>query len=249
MSDLKSFFTVDPVDKLKQEILAMIRTKHDTTPRHLQKELGPSEVGHPCMRKMAYSILDAPRCNPQFDPLPSIIGVATHSWLQTAAEEANKALGRERWLTERRVTVTPGLSGSCDLYDTDTDTVIDWKVPGANQFAKYKKDPGPVYRSQVHMYGKGFCNEGFPVKTVSIFFIPRGGMLMNSHMWSEPYSQDIADASITRRELVISLLDDFKTEENPESFKWFPAHPYDCEWCPWFAVNPESPTQCRGTNA
>ena len=114
-----------PDDPLRSELISMILARDAATPRHLQKELGPSEVAHPCMKRMAFGLMDVARCNPPYDPLPSIIGTATHKWLDSAAQPANMVAGRQRWLTETRVNVTPGLAGSCDLYDTDTATVIE----------------------------------------------------------------------------------------------------------------------------
>lgn len=224
----------------------MIWQRHKATPRHLQKELGPSEVSHPCMRKMAFGIMDVPRCNPEFDPLPSIIGVATHKWLESAGMYANTVLNRRRWLTETRVNVAPGLSGSCDLFDTDTGTVIDFKVPGDSAFDKYRKDPGPTYKGQVFLYGKGFENAGLTVKQVAIAFLPRGRTLRSLHIWRENYDRSIAEAICHKREIVLSLINDLEVEKFPERYAWIPSTPYDCIWCPWFSPNPKTGIECRG---
>lgn len=231
---------------LKADLLAMIRDHNDATPRHQQTELGPSQVAHPCNRKLAYGLTQTPRCNPPFDPLPSIIGTATHTWLQSAAHHANNQLGRQRWLTETPVTITPGLSGSADLYDTDTNTVIDHKLPGTNRIAAYKRDPGATYRTQVHLYGKGFRNAGHPVQTVAIWFLPRGGSLSGAHLWSEPYDEALALETIARRDQVICLLNDFRVEDNPERYEWFSRCGPDCQFCPWWSPKPQGPLQCPG---
>jgi len=233
-------------DSLRDDLLTMIRARDAATPRHLQRELGPSEVGHPCMRKMAFGMLEVEECNPQFDPLPSIIGTATHAWLDSAASHANMVLGRERWLTETRVQVTPGLAGSCDLYDTDTATVIDWKVVGTPRLAKYRKDPGPAYRNQVFLYGKGFENAGYAVKRVAIAFVPRGATLHSFHLWRADYDPRVADDCLKRREAVIALLSDLDVENHPERHTWIPAEPYDCRFCEWHADRPTGPLQCSG---
>jgi hypothetical protein len=200
------------------------------------------------MRKMAYGLLDVPRCNPPFDPLPSIIGTATHKWLDSAASHANMVAGRQRWLSEIRVNVAPGLAGSCDLYDCDTATVIDWKVVGASRFDKYRKDPGPVYTSQVFLYGRGFENAGRVVKKVAIAFLPRGKTLHSLHVWQADYDPAIADAVLARRFAVIGLLDDFNTEKRHETFPWFPRSGPDCGFCPWWSPRPSSPLQCEGVD-
>lgn len=224
----------------------MIWQRYRATPRHLQKELGPSEVAHPCMRKMAFGMMDVTRCNPEFDPLPSIIGTATHSWLESAAMHANNILGRKRWLAETRVNVAPGLSGSCDLYDSDNATVIDFKVPGDSSFDKYRKDPGPTYKGQVFLYGKGFENAGLPVKTVAIAFLPRGKTLRSMHIWKEDYDASIAEAVLARRHAVITLINDLEIEQHPERYGWIPTTPDQCIWCPWFRPEPRGPLECKG---
>lgn len=248
MSDTAEFFDVQPIvsDPLRDELVSMIRSRDAATPRHLQVELGPSDVSHPCHRRMAYGIMAEPGGNPSFDPLPSIIGTAVHHWLETAAQHANEVLGRERWLTETRVEVAPGLSGSCDLFDTDTGTVIDWKVVGTPRLAKYRKDPGPLYKSQVHLYGRGFQNAGHQVNRVAIAFVPRGATLHSLHVWSADYDPKITDDVLTRREQVICLLNDFRIEENPDRYSWFPVEPLDCVFCPWYSTNPSGPLQCKG---
>jgi len=248
MSDTAEFFDVEPPasDPLRDDLVAMIRSRDAATPRHLQVELGPSDVSHPCHRRMAYGIMAEPGGNPDFDPLPAIIGTAVHSWLDGAAQHANEVLGRERWLTETRVEVAPGLSGSCDLFDLDTGTVIDWKVVGTPRLAKYRKDPGPLYKAQVHLYGRGFQNAGHQVNRVAIAFVPRGATLHSLHVWSADYDPKITDDVLTRREQVISLLSDFDIENNPDRYSWFPVEPLDCVFCSWYSTNPTGPLQCGG---
>lgn len=237
-------------DPLRDALIHMIRQRDDATPRHLQVELGPSEVGHPCMRKLAYGMMQVPACNPPWDPLPSIIGTAAHTWMESAAEHANKVLAEQdqpqRWITENRVTVANGLAGSCDLYDMWTDTVIDHKFPGPTAFRQYVKDPGIPYRTQVHLYGKGFANMKLPVKKVAIAFIPRSGKLSDMHLFQEDYDPAIADAALKRRNMAILLINDLEVEEHPDRYQLIPATPYDCRLCPWWKPEPTSPLECRG---
>jgi hypothetical protein len=245
---LDDFFaeTTEPVDPLRADLIEMIQARHDATPRHMQVELGPSEVAHPCMRKMAFGMMQVPRCNPEYDPLPSILGVAGHTWLQSAAEHANDVLGRERWLTETRVKVTEGLEGNSDLYDRDTATVIDWKLPGYTQFDKYRRDPGPQYKMQVFLYGKGFEDAGLPVKRVAISFLSRTGTLRKMHLWQANYDRKIAEYGLRKRDATIAMIHDFDVEHHPERYQWIPMTPFDCVWCPWWKPEPKSPLQCPG---
>lgn len=248
---LNEFFDVGTpiIDPLWTDLSDMIKAKSAANPRHLQRELGPSEVGHPCMRKMAYGIMEVPRCNPEYDPLPSIFGVAMHKWLEGAAELDNQRLKRERWIIERRVEVTPGLSGTADLYDTDTDTVVDWKNLGYTSFTAHVKDAGPTYKSQVQLYGKGFRRLGFDVKRVAIALLPRSGTLSKMHLDIMDYDESLANATLARRDAVLSMLYDFDVENDPERFAWFPKAPLECVWCPWWSPNAHTGIQCDGKAA
>jgi hypothetical protein len=233
-------------DPLRDDLIGLVQSRHDATPRHLQVELGPSEVGHPCMRKLAFGLMGVEQCNPDWDPLPSIIGTATHSWLQSAAQFANEVAGRERWLAERRVTVTTGLSGTADLFDRDTSTVIDWKVPGQSRFQMYRKNMSVVFQGQAHLYGLGFENAGFEVQRVAVALLPRGGTLRGMHVWQEPYDREFARGVLQRRDAVIALVNDFGVQDYPDRYQWIPVSPYDCRFCSWFKPDPKSPIQCRG---
>lgn len=248
MTSVDEFFseTLPPADPLREAIVDMVRVKAAAHPRHLQVELGPSEVGTPCARKLAYSMMNEPRCNPEWDPLPSIIGIATHGWLQEAAEYANQQLGRTRWLTETRVDVAPDLSGSCDLFDTDTGTVIDHKILGVTSYMAKIKDPGITYRNQVQLYGRGFQRLGYEVNTVAIAIFPRCGTLTKMHLWQQPYDDAAVDGVLARRDAVIGLINEFRVEIDPARYKWIPITQDSCLFCPYFSPNPRSPIQCDG---
>lgn len=258
-----------PEDALRSDLIQMIVDRYRVTPRHQQVELGPSEIGHLCLRRLAYGLTNAQQSNPYFDPLPSIIGTAAHTWMESAARAANEPLYEEfarecdkepdpetrmfkldtfkrRWLTETKVEIVTGLSGTCDLYDTTTNTVIDWKFPGASRFTAYRKAIPLHYRTQVHLYGKGFVRAGYPVKTVAICLLPRGGSLNSMHLWSEPYDEKLADEAIARREMVIALCNDWDVENNPDRYHWFATSPSDCMFCPQFSPRPVGPLQCKG---
>lgn len=235
-----------PVDPVRDALVDMIKQRYRATPRHLQVELGPSDVSHPCMRKMAMAMTQVPRCNPEYDPLPSILGTAAHSWMESAARLDNERLGRERWLIETRLEVAPGLSGSCDLFDTDTLTVIDHKFLGYTSFMSYTKYIGPQYKAQVTLYGRGFKRLGYDVQRVAVAIFPRSGTLSKMHLWSEDYDDDLASEVLLRRERVIGLCDDLEVEANPDRYQWIPETPYLCIWCPFWAPNPSGPLQCKG---
>lgn len=248
MTDLADFFseTLPVEDPLRSDIVKMVRDKAAAHPRHLQVELGPSEVGTPCMRKLAYGMMQVPRCNPEWDCLPSVMGIAGHNWMQEAAEWDNQRLGRQRWLTETRVEIRPDLFGSCDLFDTDSGTVVDYKFLGVTSFVAKVKDPGPTYKHQVHLYGRGFQKLGYTVNNVAIALFPRAGTLSKMHLWREPYDDAIVDKVLERRDAVIEMCDTFRVEIDPDRYHWIPATPDQCTFCPQWTPNPRSGIQCKG---
>jgi hypothetical protein len=186
------------------ELLSVIRDAAANAPRSLQSAVGPSELGAPCDRKLALKLLGAPTLNIRADNWPATVGTAVHTWLADtfAADNAHRAAeGRPpRWLLEQRVTIRPGLSGSCDLYDLETATVIDWKTTGTTRLRKYRAagDPGQQYRQQAHLYGMGWTNVGVPVRSVAVVFLPRSGVLRDTWLWTEPYDRAVAQAALDR---------------------------------------------------
>lgn len=185
------------------EYLDVIKRAVANHPRSLQRRIGPSEVGHPCARRIGYKLLDADE-NPRDDtPWLPTIGTAVHAWLEEQFTDENAAHDHKRWLTELRVNVGQingqDVTGSCDLYDRVTATVIDHKVVGATQLKKYKAHgPGDQYRSQIHLYGRGLIARGLPVDTVSIAFLPRNGELTGAYIWHEPYDERVALDALER---------------------------------------------------
>lgn len=270
--------------ELLADLKAVLRQHYFETPRNMQKALGPSEVGHPCARRIAGGLLELDRVNPESDPLPSWVGTAGHSRFEIAVELDNeKIIDRRaadeaengehatarctilgeltndgdpmaigRWLSERRVTVRPGLAGTADLYDTWTNTVIDLKFPGVTKIRHYRKHgPSPEYRAQGHLYGRGYRNEGFDVKRVAIWFIPRGGFLSDSYLWSEPYSDALVDDVLVKLDNIAVLLDEFQIEQHPERLAIIPKQPSNCEYCPFFmaGIGRPAPHACKGAAA
>ncbi len=239
-----------PDRELLGDLKDFIQYASENEPRSLQTTLGPSEVGHPCARKLAYGLTATGGGNSFGDPLPSIVGKATHGWLENAARMDNKRLGRTRWIPETRVHITDSLSGTCDLYDVDTQTVLDWKVPGVTRFKKYvKHGPSVTYRGQSHLYGKGYKNAGLPVSHVGIVFIPKAGTLRQTHLWRESYDEELVQSILTRIDSVKGLITGLDLEHHADRFKLIPITPdADCYLCSWWSPGPDpsNPFQCGG---
>lgn len=225
------------------DLLAVIRHTADHTPRTLQKTIGPSGVGQSCNRRLALDLLGADTHN-RPDTWAATVGTAVHAWLADAftADNARRlAAGRPpRWLLEQRVTVRIGLSGSCDLYDLETQTAVDWKCLGATSLNGKRRagDPGQQYRWQLHLYGMGWANAGLPVRTVKLVGLPRSGVLRDTWTWSEPYDPAVAQQALDRMDgLLVGMnvaesvagLDDFMAV--------LPRDTAMCNWCPFYTTD------------
>lgn len=251
-------------DTLLTDLKAMVVSHAHAHPRHNQIALGPSQVGHPCARNVISGMLASTGSiiNPQGDVLPSYIGVAAHKAMEEAAkldnarvlEETSDPLHWTRWLTETKVTIREGLSGTCDLYDTWTNTVIDYKFPGTAAMTEYRKNgPSIIYETQAYLYGRGYQNAGHPVDRVGIWFLPRAGRLASSFLWLQPYDDTRVGIILDRLDSITVLMDELQIEQHPERLAFVPITPYQCTWCPWFAINPErhgdNPYACGGGSA
>ena len=178
---------------LQQKIIALVTKASNTSERNLQTAIGPSEIGHPCPRKIAYKLAGVRENNRFQDPLPSVLGVAFHAWM-----EVN--LPRDEWIPEQRVNVDGvELYGHSDAYHRPTGTVVDWKMLGRTMHQQwlggYTND---TYRVQAHSYGQGFHNMGLPVNRVAVAVFCRAKTLQDLYVWSEPWDPEVARRAIER---------------------------------------------------
>lgn len=225
-------------------------------PRSLQTDIGPSEVGTPCTRKLGHKLAGTPERS-----LPpnwkATIGTGVHLWLEEAFDRANLVWaaangnqGVERWLTETRFTVghhldgTP-LEGSCDLFDRLTRTVVDHKTVGPTQLKKYRASgAGNQYRTQAHLYGAGWVARGEAVEHVAIAFLPRNGDLDEAVWWTEPWDPQVAAQALQRLhgvEAALAMLGP------AAALAQLPMQDDYCSSCPFFRPGSTDPeTGCPG---
>jgi hypothetical protein len=192
---------------LRSEIIKNIRGYANSRPRSLQTTIGPSQVGTPCARQLAFQIGGREPGRDIHDPWPSIVGTATHAWLADAMEWANaQALleGKPQpWHIEKKVDVGLGLRGSCDAFHEPKKTVIDWKVLGDTQHREYATgDMSTVYRVQAHCYGFGYYRAGYDVERVAIGLFGRAKKLSDLHIWSEPFDPEVALRALKRLKII-----------------------------------------------
>lgn len=219
--------------------------------RSQQTRIGPSELGHPCPRRIAYRVMGEPEASAGGDPWPAVVGTATHAWLAEAFEAHNTRIGYRRFLTEQRVQITDGttpISGTADVLDTDTGTVLDHKLPGTTAMRSYRNHgPSRVYRVQAHLYGRGFVRAGYEVNRVAIAYYPRGGMLSGLHTWSEPFDPQVAADALQRHDRILEAACALAVDQAPEHYAHIPAEPaHSCTWCPWFQPGAAVGRTCPG---
>jgi hypothetical protein len=211
-------------------------------PRSLQKDIGPSEIGHVCERRIGYKLLGFPE-NDGRPNWKATVGTGVHLWAETAFSADNlrytapeQDLSLERWVIEKKVCVGKvngvPITGHSDLYDTWTDTVIDHKTCGPQMLKNYRrKGAGQQYKIQAHLYGRGWARAGYPVKQVMVVFLPRQGDLDDSYIWGpHPYDEQIALDALARLEEIQSSVDQF----GEYALELLPSHEHWCHQCPYF---------------
>lgn len=211
----------------REDLLAPLVRAITHAPRSLQKKIGPSELGQPCARRLLHKIAgdDEPDRGPAWRPT---IGTAVHAFLDPIYEvDAD-------YITETKVSVGEvrgqEITGHMDLYHLPTGTAIDWKVVGKSRLAIYKtKGPGPQYRTQIHLYGRGMQRAGYDVKQVKIAFLPREGELKDAHIWTEDYNEEIAVNALNRYAGLCTLLETKGKDAALELFD--PCTEWFCPWC------------------
>lgn len=124
----------DP-DLLLAEITSIIARHIADHPRSQQTRLGPSEIGDPCARRLAYKLTGTPKTRELSTPWRPTVGTAVHAWLEEAFATYNQTAKYgfpfTRWLLETSIDAGPmagdRLTGHSDMYDRVTCTAIDWK--------------------------------------------------------------------------------------------------------------------------
>lgn len=176
-------------------------------PRSLQKLIGPSEIGTDCVRCLARKLMGMekyPIEHVSDMPWLPFIGTAVHAQFEEFFAKANEKLPAVRWLIETRLPIgnigDTAITGSCDLFDKETGTVIDHKVVGTTKLKSLpKKGPGNTYRIQAHLYGYGWTKLGFEVNEVAVKFYPRNDISLTSgYFWYEKYDEAVALNALER---------------------------------------------------
>ncbi|WP_346103532.1 hypothetical protein [Nonomuraea maheshkhaliensis] len=224
---------------------AAIRHATSHQPRSLQQRPGPSDLGCPCDRKLGYQLAKVPRVHWP-TAWYSYLGVAGHAQLASDLARVQIPPGfgltGPRFLVEQKNLVGQlagdDIDGTSDLYDRLTGRVLDWKFVGNKSLKRYRvHGPPPQYKSQIHIYGKGWWMRGLPITDVVIAFLPRTQDLSARWYWHEPYDEQVALDAFTRAEEVNEVVQVLGREALPllsTTAAW-------CESCPYFLPGSTDP--------
>lgn len=231
-------FAAAGVDGAATELRAVIEDAIVNSPRSLQKQIGPSEIGDPCDHCLAAKLAGWSKNDDGIPWLP-FIGTSVHAELEriiTDHEISRNALHTTgmRWLCENRVTVGQiggvDISGSTDLFDTQTGATFDWKIVGESTLRKARKGtPSQTYRVQAHLYGRGWVAAGHEVRDVAIWFLPRNDAagITRGVLWHEPYDEQIALDALARANRLHANLTALASISTAARDQWITALPRD----------------------
>jgi hypothetical protein len=226
---------------VERELMCIIRGALLTQPRSMQTEIGASEIGIACTRRLIRKLAG--------DELPSddlkwkaYIGSMVHAGLADAVTHCGWNQGETRYLVEQEVEIATvrgrKVKGHFDVFDIDSGTVVDWKIVGKAQLAKYRNNgPGQQYRVQGHSYGRACAQMGYVVRNVMVVFLPREenlsidsiGRATGSYVWSQAFDPLIAEQALSRLAGLLDLLDIVSADELVEMYPL--CDDYFCDWC------------------
>lgn len=224
--------------------------------RSAQTTLGPSEIGTPCDRRLALSLMQVPPVNPGGDGWAAFVGTCVHAGLAEMFTWADANTGRFAVEVPLRYPNKHVPKGTSDLLDRMLFMVDDHKAQGRWSLDKLKTQGiPPGYRVQLHVYGYGQRLQGERVDYVALISWPReASSLADMYAVVEPYDPAIAREAFER---VDRIADEVKAHE-AERATWagldinahqlsiakeFPTAD-DCRFCPFHA--PGDPGMTRG---
>lgn len=172
--------------------------------RSAQATLGPSEIGTPCDRRLAMSLLGVPPVNAGGDGWAAFVGTCTHAGMAEVYTFADAGTGRYAVELPVFLGVPTVPRGTTDLLDRRDATITDWKVMGKYSLDKFRKEgPSHTYRTQAHVYGLGAERSGEKVRNVAIVGLPRAGRSLDEmHVWTEKFDRKFAQAALGRVEKI-----------------------------------------------
>lgn len=220
-----------------KEIFYAYSNRNTSDNRSAQRTLGPSEIGTPCDRRLAMSLMGIEPVNPGGDGWAAFVGTCTHDGLEKMFRWASANTGR--FVTEMRLNFPSEYvpKGTGDLLDRVYMIFKDHKIQGEYALRKMREEGPPEhYRVQVHTYALGAVLAGEKVKDVAIVSWPRAGSSLDQmYVWTEPFDRSVAEEALARVDRIAR--DAFRQGSGPfsklEVAKTFPTGD-DCRFCPFY---------------
>lgn len=204
---------IDTPEAVEADLIEEIHSAISNHPRSKQRWIGPSEIGTACPRALLHKLNGDEEPPRAYVPWLPTVGTAVHAWLADVMSHAiGQTLPEPRYLIEQRVNVGQlnglDVSGSADLFDRLTGTVVDWKILGVTSTREYRRHGmKQQYRAQAHLYGRGFARLGYTVNQVMVMCLPRNEMSLGArYCWTEPYDEQVAIDALARAEGLHRLL-------------------------------------------
>jgi hypothetical protein len=212
-----------------KEIFYSYGNRRTSDNRSAQTTLGPSEIGTPCDRRLAMSLMRCPPVNPGGDGWASFVGTCVHAGLADMFLWASGDTGRFAVETPLAFPSKLVPRGTGDLLDRVLCTFIDHKAQGSWSRNKLKtQGPGETYRVQLHTYAYGARQRGEKVDYVALISWPReASNLDDLYVWAEPYSPTVARDALCR---VDDIQERIEAGATPGDFDVAD----DCRYCPHF---------------
>jgi hypothetical protein len=168
--------------------------------RSAQVTMGPSEMGTPCDRRLALSVMRMPPVNPGGDGWAAFVGTAIHASLEQMFMWADAGTGR--FAVEQRLEfghpIVP--KGTADLLDRTLLMILDHKCQGRWSRNKLKtQGPSPTYKVQAHVYAYGARLRGEKIEKIAIISWPRDEATLDDlYVHVEDYDPLIAKRAFER---------------------------------------------------
>lgn len=178
-----------------QAAYALVVGAATQSPRPASTQIpGMSTLGTPCDRKLAARMLEGSTDR----------GAAWRPFVGTAGHQALSDYlcvydpNSDRWA--RDVPVTAGGSkGILDVFDVETETVIDFKFTGVTKLREVARGKVlPVYQTQLDLYALGLTIAGQSVKDVAVLALPLAGEVEEATWYLRPADLGNAGRALQR---------------------------------------------------
>lgn len=204
--------------------------------RSAQAHMGPSEIGSPCDRRIAMSLMGVPPVNPGGDGFAAWVGTQGHRGMADIYEWADGRSGRFAVETPLNFPSKLVPRGTGDLLDRRLRCFVDWKFMGNWSLKKLMQHgPSDTYRVQIHTYAYGATVRGEKVERVAIVGMPRqGAKLSELFVWSEPYDKTVALDALARVEAIARDVKVWSVGTNQDTASVIERFQVadDCRYCP-----------------